>query len=115
MKDQILRQNNIEVLGPPIPNEHVQTQIQQTQPRGENGVADSVQTYIKHVVTESIGSTHIPEMISKEINRNVRNVETDAAHVAEKSCEEVMRTFGIERGFEPSGFVWSGKIFLVEY
>ena len=63
----------------------------------QSAVTDSVQDYIKTVVTGSIDSTDIPEMISKEINRTVKNVETDAAQVAEKSCEEVMRTFGIVR------------------
>ena len=62
-----------------------------------SAVADSVNEYIKTVVTGTITDTDLPEMISKEINRTVKNVDTDAAHVAEKSCEEVLRTFGIVR------------------
>ena len=73
----------------------VVTTQQSTEP--QSVVTDSVQDYIKTVVTGSIDSTDIPEMISKEINRTVKNVDTDAAQVAEKSCEEVMRTFGIVR------------------
>lgn len=80
-----------------------QQQLQQLQPVTNNSgstVAESVNDYIKTVVTGTMTDTALPEMLSKEINRTVKNVETDAAQVAEKSCEEVLRTFGIVRETE---------------
>ena len=107
LKEQVQQINNTVVMAPMAPNHLPNQEIPQQPPRtvvttqqpieSQSVVTDSVQDYIKTVVTGSIDSTDIPEMISKEINRTVKNVDTDAAQVAEKSCEEVMRTFGIVR------------------
>ena len=53
--------------------------------------------YVKSFIADNIETTDIPELLSKEINRTVKNVETDAAKVADKTSETVMQAYGFVR------------------
>ena len=78
-----------------IQQEPIQQQVHVSQ--AQPGVTESVKSYVKSFITDNIETTDIPELLSKEINRTVKNVETDAAKVADKTSETVMRTYGFVR------------------
>ena len=80
-----------------IQQEHLQQQQQPLVSQAQPGVSESVKSYVKTFITDNIETTDIPELLSKEINRTVKNVETDAAKVADKTSETVMRTYGFVR------------------